>query len=157
MSYPDRDAPWNTSYCYSRLNIKRFMSAERGYSIHQKVNMNYNLKIYVRDKVEYIHKYGRECVLFDNPFSLAHPEVRAKMHLLDRNHCYIEKDVCEACKQGTDSAWDRFDTNLCLDCKGFKRRYQNRTGDDTVEGWLSWSLSKETAYKKHIRKLGAKK
>jgi hypothetical protein len=157
MAYPDRDAPWNRTYCYSRLNIKRFMSVERGYSIHQKVNLNYNMGKYVGSKIEYMYKHQRECVLFDNPFSLIHPEIRGMLHLLDRNRHSIEKDVCEACKQQTERSWDLFKTNLCRDCKLFKRRYQNRTGDDTVEGWLSWSLSRESAYKKHIRKIGAKK
>ena len=156
MAYPDRDAPWNKSYCYSRLNIKRFMSTERGYSIHQKVNVNYNMDKYTLSKIEFMYKFDRPMELWQNPLELIHWQVRARLHLLDRNHHSIEKDACEACKQRTDGEWDLFTTNLCLDCKVFKRRYQSRTGDESIEGWLAWSLSKETAYKKYIRKLGVK-
>jgi len=153
MGYPSRDAPWNKTYCYSRLNIKRFINSERGFSIHQKVNLNYNMSAYEGVKIEYMYKKDRDCVLFSNPLSLIHSSIRNKLHLLDRNHHPIEKDTCEACKKKTEGEWDLFEVNLCLDCKTFKRRYQNRTGDDTVEGWLSWSLKKSTAYRKYIEGL----
>jgi hypothetical protein len=156
MTYVDRDAPWNRTYCYSRLNIRRFTAAARGYSIHQKINLNYNIVTKVHSKVEYLRSKERDCVLYADPFELIHPSYRGVVHILDRNHFPIWKDTCEACKQKTGSNCFPHDTSICSKCESFKFRYQKRTGDKTIEGWLSWSLSTETAYKKYIRKLGEK-
>jgi hypothetical protein len=161
------DFPHNKVYKYSRLNLRRSIHRERGFSIHQKINFNYHLS--EPDEV----KYFRDMIYCPDCQSGMCKRSKVKEWSVkqyrdiyrgltidrvwqeSRNRNYIEprKDLCEACQEPSAGSYYIINENYCKTCLSFKGRYQNRTGDKTVEGWLSWSLSTETAYMKYIRSL----
>ena len=164
------DFPYNQKFKYSKLNIRRSIHRERGFSIHQKINFNYHLSdpgdikyfremIYCPDCGSGMCKNSKVRAWSVNQYQTPYgaPAMdRVWQESRDRNYIEPRKDLCEACQEPSIGSYYTRNDNFCKACLHFKRRYENRTGDDTVEGWLSWSLSTETAYKKYIRKLGVK-
>ena len=159
----DEDFPWNKVYKYSRRNIRKSVAMERGLSIHQKINMNYRLSSQNRHlsaRDEYSRREGRAVRMYETPFR--RDIFFEGICRNDRNEIPLRKDRCEVCmvkaSQPIHSSYNAFgyaqnETLLCVKCRRLRHRYKSRTDDDTIEGWLSWSLSSNTAFRRYIKSL----